>query len=145
MKDGVVVFVGHRNEWQCLNLKDEIYKIFEQLIIEGYTTFYDGAHGAFDKLCMNVVCELKKKYPHIKLILISTHYKHNKLLPFCYSYSIFPPLECVYPKAKITERNKWMVDNCDIIVCHIENTSATSGAYRTIKYARKKNKNIIEI
>lgn len=45
---------------------------------------------------------------------------------------------------KITKRNEWIIDNCDLLVCHIQETYK-SGAYNTIKYAQKQNKAIIYI
>jgi len=60
----------------------------------------------------------------------------------CYDGSIYPDIEETHYKQKITKRNERIVDNCDILVCHIEETYK-SGAYRTLKYAQKQNKPII--
>ena len=82
-----------------------------------------------------------------ELIKILAYYHHEKdkyELQTCYDGSIYPDLEEYHYKQIITKRNEWIVDNCDILVCHIENTFR-SGAYNTVKYARKINKPIIYI
>lgn len=147
VKDKIVCFAGHRYEWHCIGVEDKLPIVLEELILKGYTIFYDGNSGAFDKKCASAVLELKHKYPHIKLIRILTYYHHDKEryeLPSCYDGSILPEIEKLHYKQKIVKRNEWIVDNSDILVCHIEETYK-SGAYRTLKYAQKQNKTIIYI
>ena len=132
-KEKVVAFAGHRYEWHCIGLEDKLPQILEELIHNGCTVFYDGNYGAFDKKCASAVLQLKHKYPHIKLICISTYYH--------YDGSILPEIEELHYKQKIVKRNEWIVDNCDILVCHIEETYK-SGAYRTLKYAQKQTNNL---
>ena len=75
------------------------------------------------------------------------YYHHDKEkydLPSCYDGSILPEIEELHYKQKITKRNEWIIDHCNILVCHIEETYK-SGAYRTLKYAQKQNKPIIYI
>ena len=146
-KEKVVAFAGHRYDWHCIGVEDKLPQVLEELIHKGYTVFYDGNYGAFDKKCTSAVLELKHKYPHIKLIRILTYYHHEKdkyELPSCYDGSILPEIEALHYKQKIVKRNEWIIDNCNILVCHIEETYK-SGAYRTLKYAQKQNKPIIYI
>ena len=115
------------------------------IIKKGYTTFYDGGYGSFDKKCVDTILKLRTKYPHIKLIKIHAYYHHDKdrfVLPDYYNDSIYTDIENYHFKQVITKRNEWIVDHCDILVCHIEETYK-SGAYNTVKYARKINKPII--
>ncbi len=145
--DKVVAFAGHRYEWHCIGVENKLPEVLEDLINKGYTIFYDGHYGAFDEKCAHAVLRLKHKYPHIKLIRILTYYHHDKEkydLPSCYDGSILPEIEELHYKQKITKRNEWIIDHCDILVCHIEETYK-SGAYRTQKYAKKQNKPIIYI
>ena len=146
-KEKIVAFAGHRYEWHSIGVEDKLPSILEDLIAKGYTIFYDGGYGAFDKKCANAVFNLKKKYPQIKIYKILTYYHHDKKkydLPLCYDGSILPEIEELHYKQKITKRNEWIIDHCDILVCHIEETYK-SGAYQTLKYAQKHNKPIIYI
>lgn len=143
----VVCFAGHRDSWRCIGVEDKLKETLEQLIQKGYTTFYDGGKGAFDSKCVYAVLDLKKKYKNIKLIHILTYYHHDKEkweLPPCFDGSLFPDIEECHPKQRITKRNEWIVDNSDILVCHIEETYK-SGAYNMVKYAKKVGKPIIYI
>ena len=95
-KEKVVAFAGHRYEWHCIGVEDKLPQVLEELIQKGYTIFYDGNYGAFDKKCVSAVLQLKHKYPHIKLIRILTYYHHEKdkyELPSCYDGSILPEIE----------------------------------------------------
>ena len=147
MPEKIVAFAGHRYEWHCIGVEEKLLQTIEELINKGYTFFYDGACGAFDKKCLHAVLELKHKYPHIKVIKILKYYHHEKEkyeLPPCYDGSEYPDLENLHYKQIITKRNEWIVNRCDVLVCHIEETYK-SGAYNTIKYALKVNKPVIFI
>lgn len=130
----VVAFAGHRDSWRCIGVKEKLLQTIEDLIQQGYTIFYDGNKGAFDEKCFNAIVELKEKYP----------YKENFYLSKAVDETIFPPIEQYYPKQRITKRNEWIVDNCDVLVCHIE-MPYKSETNKMVKYAQKKNKKIIEI
>ena len=146
-KEKIVAFAGHRYEWHSIGVEDKLPSILEDLIAKGYTIFYDGGYGAFDKKCANAVFNLKKKYPQIKIYKILTYYHHDKEkyeISSTYDGSIYPDIEVVHFKQKIIKLNEWIVDQCDILVCHIEETYK-SGAYKTLKYAQKQNKPIINI
>ncbi len=146
MGERICCFAGHREDWHCLGLEQKLFEVIESLINEGVTTFFDGYHGAFDVLCAGVVRQLKLKYKHIKIIKVLSNYSIKKIKedkPF-YDEIILPPIEKTYYKAKVEKRNEWMVDNAEVLVCHIEN-NFNSGAYNIVKYAKKKNKKVIEI
>ena len=108
-KEKVVAFAGHRYDWHCIGVEDKLPQVLEELIHKGYTVFYDGNYGAFDKKCASAVLQLKHKYPHIKLIRILTYYHHEKdkyELPSCYDGSILPEIEALHYKQKIVKRNE---------------------------------------
>ncbi|MBR5786303.1 MAG: hypothetical protein IKY41_06390 [Clostridia bacterium] len=48
-----------------------------------------------------------------------------------------------HPKSAFQIRNREMVDRADLVICYIENKEG--GAWQTIKYAMKKEKNIINL
>lgn len=121
-----MAFAGHRYEWHCIGVENKLPKVLEDLINKGYTIFYDGHYGSFDEKCAHAVLQLKHKYPHIKLIRILTYYHHDKEkydLPSCYDGPILPEIEELHYKQKITKRNEWVIDHCDILVCHMEERS----------------------
>ena len=146
-EEKIVCFAGHRYDWQNIGIKENLEKIIINLIEQGYTIFYDGGKGSFDKISSGIVIRLKTKYPQIKIYRILSYYQHKKergILPSCYDGSIYPEIENIFPKARISKRNEWIVDNSDILVCHIIETYK-SGAYNTVKYAKKVCKPIISV
>jgi len=48
-----------------------------------------------------------------------------------------------HPKGAIQIRNRNMVDRSDLVVCYIDHESG--GAYKTIQYAEKQEKKIINV
>lgn len=147
MKEKVVCFVGHRHDWQNVGIESKLRDIIIDLIGKGYTTFYNGGKGYFDKISAEIVISLKKRFLNIKLFKILTYYHHDKEkweLPSCYDGSIMPEIEQYHYKIRITKRNEWMIDNSDILVCHVYETFK-SGAYNMLKYAKKHNKLIVNI
>lgn len=140
-----VCFAGHRFEWHCIGVEEKLLEVLETLVKHGYTTFYDGDHGAFDKICRRAVLTLQQKYPDICIVKVLSSYNSNNQkyeLPDFYSGSVYPDLETVHFKRKIEERNKWIINKSDILVCHIVNTT-NSGAYKMVKYAKSLGKKII--
>lgn len=147
MADKVVCFAGHRFDWQNIGIEELLRQKIIELIEKGYNVFYDGGKGYFDQLSANIVIGLKKKYPHIKIYKILTYYHHDNekyRLSKNYDGSILPEIEEFHYKTKITKRNEWIVDNSDILVCHVYETFK-SGAFNTVKYAKKINKPIIYV
>ena len=117
-RNKIVAFAGHRYEWQSIGVEEKLLQVLEELINKGYTIFYDGNYGAFDNKCRNAILKLKNKYPNIKLVLILTYYHHDKEkypIPSYYDDTILPEIEDLHYKQKITKRNEWIIDNCDLL------------------------------
>lgn len=147
MDNKCVCFAGHRFDWQNIGIDDKLYETIENLIMQGYETFYDGGKGYFDELSALTVAKLKRMYPFIKLIRVLSTYSHDKeknMLPTYYTESILPDLDGFHYKMRIIKRNEWIVNHSDVLVCHIVETYK-SGAYTMFKYAKRKNKIIIQI
>jgi len=61
-----------------------------------------------------------------------------------YYDDIYYPLpRNVYFKNAIFERNKWIINNSDLLMCYVKNK--TGGAYKALRYAEKQNKTIINL
>lgn len=139
-----VCFVGHREEWRCGKLDQQLEEVIEGLIQKGYLHFFDGNKGAFDKLCVKILLKLKDKYPNIKIYRVLTnHLRKDDYIPSFIEEVIIPEdIPYLHFKQRITKRNEWMIDNCDIVVCYIIN-KINSGAYKTYLYAKKRKKEIV--
>ena len=71
MKDKTCCFTGHREILGDIEfLNSSVTNIVESMILKGYCFFGAGGARGFDNLASAVVLNLKKKYPHIHLILV---------------------------------------------------------------------------
>ena len=138
----VVTFCGNRDASYSEEEKEMLCNAVEGLIIEGYNEFYLGGYGNFDIPVARTVRELAEKYTHIRSYLIIPYINmdHDKKL---YDGSIYTPLETVPKRVAIPRRNKWMVEEAEVVVSGIKTTFG--GAYTTLLTAKSTNKRIIDI
>lgn len=138
---------GHRNVFE--NISSKLDNAVEEAIAQGCEIFYTGAMGEFDSLFSSAVRKAKKVYPHIKLFCLKPYFTNDintnrEYYTSLYDDIIIPDeLAGIYPKAAIKARNRWMIDNSDVILIYtIRNYG---GAYDALKYAERKRKCIIKI
>ena len=153
MEDKTCCFFGHRTINETEELKSKLNKIIEKLIVdEKVDTFLFGSKSRFDSLCLELVTELKEKYPHIKRIYvraeypyISEHYK-NYLLE-SYEDTYYPKKIISAGRAAYVERNYEMIDNSRFCIVYYDEANAPttrkSGTKIALDYAIKKQKKII--
>ena len=128
-------FIGHRDS--C-NIEEKIFIEIEKLIENENIEFYSGGMGNFDKMCERIVKGLNKK-----LIFVPYNMKQIKIKDeLWYDEIICPFGEKEYSKYDIPNRNKWIVDNCNILLCYVHKEG---GAKNTLNYAILKNKKVINI
>jgi len=143
----VCTFCGHRNIYEVgveEKTKEVIIDLIENCNVD---TFYVGGMGEFDSICSSIIRTLKNKY-NIKLILFLPYFSNKLNTEKEYYYNMFDKIliadtEMLYYKQRITKRNQIMVDYSDYIICYVVRNFG--GAYKTMKYAEKKQKNIIRV
>ena len=155
MKKNTCCFFGHRNINETAELNARLIKIIKKLIIEKQVdTFLFGSKSHFNSLCLEVVTEIKEKYPHIKRVYvraeypyISEHYK-NYLLEN-YEDSYYPEKIMNSGRYSYVERNYEMIDNSQFCVVYYDEQGFTStrksGTKIALDYAIKKRKEIIRV
>ena len=125
-KEKTCCFFGHRKIDETEELKNNLYEIIENLIVnENIDTFLFGSKSEFDDLCHKVVTELKEKYPHIKRIYVRSAYQH---IPDWYEESLLKHYEGTYfPKhmenagrASYVERNQEMINKSDYCIVYYD-------------------------
>ncbi len=137
-----VTFCGHADIDYDESIEKQLYDIIENLINNGADEFLLGGYGNFDNLAARLVRKLKNKYLHIESILVIP-YLDKKYCLKMYDNTVYPPLETVPLRYAISKRNQWTVENSDCLVSYVKYT--WGGAYKTLTYARKKKKHIINI
>lgn len=160
-------FFGHRKIAEADELRERLYKLIEALIIYKYVdTFLFGSKSEFDKLCLEVVTELKDKYPHIRRIYVRAEYEYisdgyKKYLLQSYDDTYYPERISGSGRAAYVERNQIMIDCSDICVVYynenylppkrknsrrdLTDYQPKSGTKIAYEYAQKKKKDIVNV
>ena len=138
---------GHRTIMK--NIENSIYSAVLLAAQEGCKTFYTGGMGDFDMQFSSAVRKLRIRFPNIKLIYIKPYFTNEintngEYYTAMYDDIVIPPaIIGVHYKRAIKARNRWMVDNSDLIVSYI--IRDYGGAADTIKYAKRMDKRIIPL
>lgn len=135
-----VTFCGHSTVYPLDLVQRWLHEVIEGLIVRGARKFYLGGYGTFDQMAAAAVWEQKRTHPEITSVLVLP-YLDRKVSATEYDYTTYPPLENVPRRFAISRRNRWMVDNSDILVAFV--THDWGGAATTLKYAERKKKEII--
>lgn len=108
---------------------------------------YIGRNGEFDIYAATVVKSVQNTMGKVNNALICAlpypekdmeyyeKYYDNVMIPEC--------IEPSHPKGAILKRNRWMVEQADLMVCYVERVQG--GAYTALKYAKKLEKQIINL
>ena len=144
----IITFCGHSDFLFSDDVKQQLKNILVSEIIKNPTCkFYLGGYGDFDGLCLRTLKDLKAYFPEIDLLFITPYLdkKYSKLEFAKYHYDdvIFPPLESVPRKFAILKRNEWMVEEADLVIVYV--MYSWGGAAKTLEYAKRKKKQIINL
>ena len=154
MRIDTACFTGHRIIGKELlpKLKSQLRVTIEKLIENGVIYYGCGGALGFDQLAGNVVIEMKKEYPQIRLIMIlpckeqdkpwneSEKNEYRSLLSLS-DKNVY--LQELYDNNCMLKRNRYMVDESGICIAYL--TKDRSGTSYTVKYAKDKNRKIINI
>ena len=166
-KEHACCFFGHRKIEITDELVSRLEEVIEDLITEKKVdTFLFGSKSDFDKLCLKVVTELKKKYSHIRRIYVRAEFPYideDYMAYFLkrYDHTYYPERMINAGKAAYVERNYEMIENSSYCViyydenympprrknsrCDLIDYQPNSGTKRAYDYAVKKKKEIINV
>ena len=154
MKKYTACFTGHRNiaEKEYKILAKRLKKIIPTLIERGYRYFGVGGALGFDTLAARAVLELKRKYPHIKLILVlpcknqTLYWSPRDKQIYEDIYRRADKVTCLYDKYQpgcMHERNRHLVENSSVCVCYL--THSGGGTDYTVSYAENLGLEIVNL
>ncbi len=147
MKKKSCCFLGHRLVFCKKEIKEKLKEVVESKLKEGYKYFLMGNHGEFDEIALSVCRSLKQKYTDIQIFLIITNLNHLHSKRGLYDdiQTVVYDVEVEHFKKRITLSNKFMVDDCESVICWIDTNKVNSGAKTALKYALRQNKKVINI
>ena len=148
MKYLSVYFLGHREIQNFREVEEILEALLYDLVTENeYIEFYVGMNGDFDTLATSLVRRLKKRRGKecCSLTLVLPYPIANMDIIRKGFDSLFIPekLTNVYPKAAIYERNRWLIDTCDLGIFYVQKSSG--GARKGLLYANKLGKRTLNI
>lgn len=133
----VCFLIGHAQAED--GLLTQIVEVSQHLVTcEGVTQFVVGHYGAFDRLATRAIRQIKKKHPHIQLLLLLPYYsgetaqKHGD----GFDGTLYPEgLERVPRRYAIVHANRRMVDKADHIIVY--QRYGVGNTYRLLRYAQQ--------
>lgn len=143
-----VAVTGHRvlgRNFSAQRLEDAL----RSLIAEGADTFYCGMALGFDILCCEILLKLRQEHP-VRIVAcvpcadqasvygIRSRERYMRDLAACDERIV---LHERYEKGCMFERNRLMVDCCDVLLAYLE--SERGGTFYTVNYAKKRGKRIV--
>ena len=144
----IVTFCGHRNFVRTAELEEKLDRILLKLIKEHNVTFYLGGYGDFDMYVLEHLKNLKEKMNFETAFItpyITESYQKNRLEEITGDYDliIYPPIEKAPLKFAIEYRNKWMIEESDIVIAYVKHSGG--GAAKSLKHAVRRKKRIYNL
>ena len=159
----ICAFTGHRPKsfpWgydesasDCILLKEVLAAQISALAGQGVTDFLSGMAQGVDLWCAQIVLDLKKKNPALKLHAIlpceGQESKWTASAQALYRSILEQADEVVYVNREYSancmlERNRYMVDRASILLA-VYNGTYRSGTGMTVRYAQKLGREVIII
>ena len=118
-----VSFIGHRVVDEHRQVADELDTVLSMLLEKHeYIEFYVGKNGEFDELAASAVRRLKSEWSAFCSLTLVLPYEiaNLDLIEKSYDEVIMPnDYKCHY-KAAIEKRNRWLAENCDLMIGYIK-------------------------
>ena len=137
-----VTFFGHKDTPKNIEptLRTTLVDLIEN---HGATEFYVGNNGNFDTMVRRQLENLSQTYP-ITYNIVLAYILTKKSEYDSFTNTLLPEgIETVPKRFAISYRNKWMVEQSDVVVTYI--THGFGGAAQFKALAEKQGKTVIEL
>ncbi len=138
----ICTFFGHKDTPKEIEptLKSTLIDLIEN---KNVTVFYVGNNGNFDAMVRRKLEELSHNYP-ITYSVVLAYLPTKKSEYDDYTNTILPEgIETAPKRFAISYRNKWMVEQADIVVTYVTHTFG--GAAQFKEMAKRQGKTVIEL
>ena len=139
-------------KWKTTEIEKHLDNLLYDLITQKeYVEFLIGRDGEFDLLASSAIRRAVKNYSSgntafiLVLPYLKAEYRDNEqnFLDYYDEVEICEESSAVHFKSAIQVRNRHMIDRSNLVVCCIQHKNG--GAYKTIQYAEKQNRTIINL
>lgn len=141
----VIVFCGHSDYIQNTQDEEIILNILEMEVGDAPCEIFLGGYGNFDDFAFRCAKKFKQSHPKAKSVLITPYLKKGKNAyeKADFDSIIYPSLEHVPPRYAISRRNRWMIEQTDIVICCVSHSYG--GAYTMYLDAKRNAKKIYNL
>lgn len=134
MKVAFIGQVDYRDRELTVKLTDKVKKIVEKLIVEnGAEEFLFASGITFNRICLDVVTELKIKYPHIRRIFITMYKVYRKrdrdYLMKCFDSLKEPENSREKGQFPSIKANQKIIDECDYLIAYYDKNAKCKYCY----------------
>lgn len=138
----ICTFFGHRDAPNKIEptLRSALVDMIENY---GVDKFYVGNNGNFDALVLKQLRDLSKIYSITFYVVLAYMPEDNNDDNSCRNTILPEGVEMVPRKFAINYRNKWMINNSDVVITYVRYPS--SGAAKFKAMAEKKNKIVVSL
>ena len=144
-----VTFFGHTDFLGTAEYERKMLTLLDEVVGCSAADFYLGGIGGFDSFAYDCCKKYKQTHSNARLIFVTPYMTedyqraHLKRQREMYDEIIYPEIEDKPIRFAILYRNKWMVDQADVIICAVAH--AWGGAYKACKYATDKKKRTLNL
>ncbi len=142
-----VSLIGHREVEHHREIEEKLMPLLGELLeTKEFVEFQIGRNGEFDIFAASCIKQTQNRYgKHNSALTLVLPYPVTDL-PYYEKYydSILIPEEAErsHPKGAITKRNRWLIDNSDLLIVYAR---CPGGAAACLKMAEKANLRIVKI
>ena len=145
----IITFFGHANYSEKDEHRQLILDYLETVSCNSNVEFYLGGYGKFDSFALSCAKEFQTVHTEAKIYFITpyispsyekTHLKNNAAI---YDGIIYPPIESTHPKYAISHRNKWMIEQADVVIAFVKRQNG--GAFSAFRRAKGLKKNYFNV
>ena len=144
----IITFCEHGDFRATPDLEDRLLSVLEREIGDSAAELFLGGYGNFDAFALRCARIYQHTHPNVSLVYspyMVTDRKGNTGADKGEGYDqiLYPPLENVPPRYAIVHRNRYMVEQADLVIAYI--TRSRGGAYQAYQYAKRKDKTICNL
>ncbi len=119
-----ICFFGHSSFFEREEIRVRLELILKDYVSQSECEFFFGGYGNFDDMAYSVVAGLRSDFaikkafvtPYITESYSKNHLEYRKNL---FDVIIYPELERVPYRFAISARNKWMVEQSDVVIGYV--------------------------
>lgn len=143
----IVTFCGHAQFLKTDEYEQKLLAFLEEQVGDQCADMCLGGYGGFDRFAYDCCKKYKGTHPNVSLVFVTPYLNCRKAASddqkTRYDCILYPEIEDKPKRYAILYRNKYMVEQADIVVAYVSHD--WGGAYTAYRHARRKGKTIFNL